>query len=267
MLSERTPPKRLSQPTTSQPPLDNVQHPTPLPPPPSGTHNIFTTRTTHTSALNPTPAPSLAPLLKGTGVVNNTDTLDFVLPAEPRAWLFFTRFSPRVTTEQIATMVQGRLAIGPDAVIVRRLTKRDVDVASLSFVSFKIGVPLSLRDKALLADTWPPGLSFKEFIDNCPLFDLPELLPANANTAAPPIPAPTLPALAMSYASALSEAPPAQPLAKATVTPILPAAEITVDQAPSPTLSRSPPESLPAPKKRLRPIRGKRPEEDGAMDE
>lgn len=169
-------------------------------PPPNASFNSRTV--THTSVQKPAPTP--APLLLGTGVPTNTDTLDFILPVQPRAWLFFTRFSPRVTTEQISTMVRGWLAIGPDDVIVRRLTKRDVDVSTLSFVSFKIGVPLSLRDKALCADTWPPGLAFKEFIDaaqdpvltqlasppatTAESLDAPSSLPGSVITAAPILP-------------------------------------------------------------------------------
>ena len=50
------------------------------------------------------------PLLRGSGSPLDSDTVDTIPHTDTRMWLFFTSFSPSVTTEQISLMVQVRLA-------------------------------------------------------------------------------------------------------------------------------------------------------------
>lgn len=77
--------------------------------------------------------------------------------------LYISRLSPDTTSDQIVQMVKQALSI--DDATAYCLIRQGTNTATLSFLSFKVLVPLSLRDKALSPDTWPLGLSVREFID------------------------------------------------------------------------------------------------------
>lgn len=51
------------------------------------------------------------------------------------------------------------------AIEVRKLVKKDADLSSMRFISFKIGVDEKCREEALSADTWPDGFYFREFVN------------------------------------------------------------------------------------------------------
>ncbi|KFB53643.1 hypothetical protein ZHAS_00021886 [Anopheles sinensis] len=84
------------------------------------------------------------------------------LEAESRTWLYLSRFAPDVTDNDVLTLV--RTQVGTDDVIVRRLVRRDRDsTRPLTFVSYRVGVPVGLSEIALLPSTWPRGIAFREF--------------------------------------------------------------------------------------------------------
>ena len=62
-------------------------------------------------------------------------------------------------------MVQVRLAFDKRDVFVHRLTKLGADTSTLSFISFKVGIPAILRNKALSPETWPSALTYRELRD------------------------------------------------------------------------------------------------------
>ncbi|XP_040156965.1 uncharacterized protein LOC120896698 isoform X2 [Anopheles arabiensis] len=102
------------------------------------------------SYINKTPLNNpQTPLLRGSGSPLASDTLDIIPHTDTRMWLFFTRFAPSVTTEQVSYMVQARLALDKRDVFVHRLTKFGANTSTLSFISFKVGIPATLRSKAL----------------------------------------------------------------------------------------------------------------------
>lgn len=80
---------------------------------------------------------------------------------EPKFWLYLSRISPEVTTEQLASMVKSRL--DSDEIMVFRLVPKGRDIGTLSFVSFKVGIKQELKAKALSTSTWPRGVYFREF--------------------------------------------------------------------------------------------------------
>lgn len=43
------------------------------------------------------------------------------------------------------------------------LVKKGADLSSMNFISFKVGVPVELKDVALNPNTWPEGILFREF--------------------------------------------------------------------------------------------------------
>lgn len=82
----------------------------------------------------------------------------------PKFWLYLSRISRDVTSEQVRALVSHRL--GTDDVEVVRLVAKNRDVSTLSFVSFKVGLNSSVKDKAMSNSTWPRGILFREFQDN-----------------------------------------------------------------------------------------------------
>ena len=47
-----------------------------------------------------------------------------------------------------------------------KLVPKGIDLSTLRFVSFKIGVSYELKEIALTRDTWPENVFFREFEDN-----------------------------------------------------------------------------------------------------
>lgn len=100
------------------------------------------------------------PLIAGTASGISVKT---VPEPERRLWLYLSRLSPDTVDEQVSDMVCQCLDISD--VTVRRLLSKDRDIASVTFLSYKVGIPLSLRKRALDPSTWPNGLLFREFIE------------------------------------------------------------------------------------------------------
>lgn len=69
---------------------------------------------------------------------------------------------PDVTNDAVLAMVKENLELETNPIIMK-LVPKDRDVSNLTFVSFKIGLPVDLKTKALDPTTWPEGLMFREF--------------------------------------------------------------------------------------------------------
>lgn len=89
-----------------------------------------------------------------------------VIPIVPRVqkfWLFLSRFSPHATVEEITRLVQQNLNIdGPIDVV--NLVRRDADINRLTFVSFKVGIDMRFKEKAMQPSSWQKGIYFREFV-------------------------------------------------------------------------------------------------------
>lgn len=86
-----------------------------------------------------------------------------VRPPSQKFWLYLSRISRDVTTEQVKALASRRL--GTDDVDVVRLVAKGRDVSTLSFISFKVGLCENVKQKALSSSTWPRGIVFREFQD------------------------------------------------------------------------------------------------------
>lgn len=77
-------------------------------------------------------------------------------------WIYVSRLDPSHTTEDISEMAKECLGTSelPKAVL---LVKKDADISKLNFVSFRVEVPMELKDAALEASTWPTGVLVREF--------------------------------------------------------------------------------------------------------
>ncbi|XP_055605129.1 uncharacterized protein LOC129753340 [Uranotaenia lowii] len=78
-------------------------------------------------------------------------------------WLYISRIKPEVSENSVMEMVKANLEA--DSAQVVKLVPRGTDVSSMRFVSFKVGLDPELKDKALNPESWPNGLSFREFIN------------------------------------------------------------------------------------------------------
>lgn len=114
------------------------------------------------STNNPAPTERKPTLLRGSGsTLSPSDHIATVPVSAPKFWLYISRIAPDVSVEQITALTKRRL--GTDDVKVIRLVAKGRDTKEMSFISFKIGIPNELKEKALSTSTWPKGIVFREF--------------------------------------------------------------------------------------------------------
>ncbi|XP_058828154.1 uncharacterized protein LOC131688044 [Topomyia yanbarensis] len=119
-----------------------------------------------TSALENSPdlssSMSSTKLLQGTSIVSRfTHSSTKKNSVSSRCWLFFIRIKNTVSENEVTAMVAE--ALGSEDIIVKRLVPEWKDVASMPFISFKVGVDSKLKRIALAPTTWPHGICFREF--------------------------------------------------------------------------------------------------------
>ena len=103
-------------------------------------------------------------LLGGTRKVSDAvKVVDTVPKPVDKFWLYLSRIAPHVTEEDVAAMVQE--CVTGSEPVVKKLVKKDADLSSFAFVSFKVGVDRELKDNALDPSIWPNGIFFREFDD------------------------------------------------------------------------------------------------------
>ena len=110
--------------------------------------------------------PEPPSIITGTNAsVSPTHALNIV-PAvvqAPKMALYISRLSTDTTKEKVEKTVKHFL--GTDDVLVHCLWRKDTDLSTVTFLSFKVLIPASLRTKALNPATWPSGLPIREFVD------------------------------------------------------------------------------------------------------
>ncbi|XP_055543295.1 uncharacterized protein LOC129728854 [Wyeomyia smithii] len=101
-------------------------------------------------------------LLSGTKAVENFPSLVETVPQPTtKFWIYLSRIAPHVSEDEIAALVRDCVSdIQP---VVKKLVRKDADVKSLAFISFKVGIDLQLKDAALDANNWPKGIYFRQF--------------------------------------------------------------------------------------------------------
>lgn len=82
---------------------------------------------------------------------------------EPKFWLFLSTFSPHATAEEISNLVQQNHDMN-EPVDVVKLVRKGVDLNQLTFVSFKIGIGMKWKEKAMQPTSWQKGIYFREFV-------------------------------------------------------------------------------------------------------
>ncbi|XP_055605197.1 uncharacterized protein LOC129753402 [Uranotaenia lowii] len=81
----------------------------------------------------------------------------------PRFWIYLSGFNPKITDDDVVKITKRCLNTTND-IEAFRLVPRNVDDSRYSFVSYKIGVDIELKDKALLLSSWPQSVKVREFV-------------------------------------------------------------------------------------------------------
>lgn len=93
-----------------------------------------------------------------------SEMIKTVSPPEELFWVYLSAFDPTTTDSEIVEFVKNCMELAPDAEPKAvRLVAKDKDPTTLSFVTFKVGVTKTLKDKALSRETWPENVYFREF--------------------------------------------------------------------------------------------------------
>lgn len=100
----------------------------------------------------------------GTKNVSNRNITAETSATDGLFWLFFTRIKNNVTEQDMCKVVSASL--NDNDAIVRKLVPAWKNTSEMPYISFKVGINVRLKDKALLSTTWPAGISFREFRDN-----------------------------------------------------------------------------------------------------
>lgn len=99
------------------------------------------------------------------GVGTSAEDANLVAPErEPeKFWLYLSGILPEVPEVKVTELVESKLKTTNLRVV--KLVPRGKDIRTLSFVSYKIGLPMELKSTALATETWPRGIRFREFED------------------------------------------------------------------------------------------------------
>lgn len=101
------------------------------------------------------------PLIGGTKA-SYANTVLTVPPPREQFWLYLSRIHTSVKGEAMETLAKECLQCD-DPIHVISLVKKNADMSSLNFISFKVGMDVKYRDVALNPATWPQGILFREF--------------------------------------------------------------------------------------------------------
>lgn len=76
-------------------------------------------------------------------------------------WLYLSDISAGTPDECVTELVHQRL--GSRDLKIVKLVAKGKDLRYFNFVSFKVGMPMQLKQKAMQESTWPSEISFREF--------------------------------------------------------------------------------------------------------
>lgn len=106
-----------------------------------------------------TVAPAV--LATGTKILANNNLLA-VHPIQDLFWVYLSRFHPSVKEDVVENLVRDGLKTQAPIKVIS-LVKKGADLSAMNFISFKVGVPVELKDSALDPGSWPEGIVFREF--------------------------------------------------------------------------------------------------------
>lgn len=100
------------------------------------------------------------------GIGTDAEITNLVVPETAvddsnKFWLYLSGILPEVPESKVVELAESKLKTTNLKVV--KLVARGRDTRSLTFVSYKIGMPVELKPIALSTETWPRGIRFREF--------------------------------------------------------------------------------------------------------
>lgn len=81
----------------------------------------------------------------------------------PKCWVYLSGFNPKITDEDVMKIVK-RCMDFEGVVEAYRLVPKDAITSRYTYVSYKVGLDLSLKEKALMLSNWPQSIKVREFV-------------------------------------------------------------------------------------------------------
>lgn len=103
---------------------------------------------------------------EGTKEVDAAVVVPLAAPREKKFYLYLSGFAPEATVNEISDLVMKNLNCTNETVDVAKLVPKGKNLCELTFVSFKVGIGLHLKDLALQSSSWQKGIVFREFDSN-----------------------------------------------------------------------------------------------------
>ncbi|XP_058811170.1 uncharacterized protein LOC131676058 [Topomyia yanbarensis] len=100
-------------------------------------------------------------LLRGTDAAGSLTPSIAVNREDKKFWLYLSGISPDVPDESVTKLAADKL--GNSNITVVKLVSRGRDPRTLNFVSYKVGMPTDLKEKAMTASTWSVAIAYREF--------------------------------------------------------------------------------------------------------
>ena len=94
-----------------------------------------------------------------------------------REWLYVSRIKTTVSQSQLINFVAGKLGTDIGKIQGHTLIKNGVDISSLNYVSFKLGVPKSFVGSLMDPSFWPKGILVKPFVSTSKNSNQPKNIP------------------------------------------------------------------------------------------
>uniref|UniRef100_A0A182RAB7 Uncharacterized protein n=1 Tax=Anopheles funestus TaxID=62324 RepID=A0A182RAB7_ANOFN len=127
-------------------------------------------------------AASFAPFVVGTNTSSSAPLLIAArqAPTPKRIWLHLSGLDKSVTAEHVTSSVA--FLLGTKDVIAFSLKRNGITADAMRSLSFKVRIPATLREKALIPETWPIGIRVRDFIFDCTTNPAPITVIASSNT-------------------------------------------------------------------------------------
>lgn len=96
---------------------------------------------------------------------------DLQTPHNPQQhnWYYVTRFLPHETPENLINYVTDKTQCDPSKILCTKLVRQGLNgKRQLTFLSFKISVPLALEKTITEESFWPAGVTIKPFLEDRP---------------------------------------------------------------------------------------------------
>jgi hypothetical protein len=133
-------------------------------------NNVANTPAQDDVFLSPIPTPSFVakkqPTQPTTEILGTGPQSEIFNLAEPKFWMYLSGLDPATDDSEIDAYLKS--VFQSDTIKSVKLLPQNRNPDTCEFVSFKIGFPLNLKERALDPKSWPSGITVREFVDRKP---------------------------------------------------------------------------------------------------